>query len=179
MTELASLARRAAQSAAEHPEGRTLFAAHAALEWPDRPYLSLWHAQSLLREFRGDAHVASLVLEGLGPVEALVTHAAFDPSIATFLRRSRAWSEDEWEAGAERLRSRGLLEAGAEPSFTDAGREQRERIEAHTDAATLAAYEELGEKGCERLRELARPLSVAVVEAGMLKADVGGFLATS
>jgi hypothetical protein len=179
MAELASLARRAAEGAAGHPEGRTLFAAHAALEWPDVPFLALWHAQSLLREFRGDAHVASLLLEGLDPVEALVSHAAYDPSIASFLRRSRAWSEEDWGAGAERLRSRGLLEAGPDLSFTDAGREQRERIEAQTDAATLPAYEPLGEEGCERVRELGRPLSVAVVEAGMLKADVWGFASGS
>jgi hypothetical protein len=179
MAELASLVRRAADGAAEHPEGRTLFAAHAALDWPDLPYLTLWHAQSLLREFRGDAHVAALLLAGLDPVEALVSHSVHDPTITSFLRRSRAWSEDDWEAGAERLRSRGLLEAGPEHAFTDAGREQRERIESQTDAATMAAYGPLGEEGCERVRELGRPLSVAVVEAGMLRADVWGFASGS
>src|ERR1039458_2739083 len=41
--------------------GRPLFAAHAALAWPDPPHLALWHAITLLREFRGDGHIAALV----------------------------------------------------------------------------------------------------------------------
>jgi hypothetical protein len=133
----------------------------------------------MLREFRGDAHVASLVLAGLDGVEALVTHAAHDPSIASFLRPTRAWPEEDWDTAVERLRSRGLLAAGADLAFTDAGREQRDRIEVETDAASLIAYEGLGEERCERLRELARPLSLAVIEAGMLKVDPVAFLAGS
>src|SRR5829696_1179649 len=43
--EAAELARRAAESAATRPAGRALFAAHAALPWPDDPLLVLWHAQ--------------------------------------------------------------------------------------------------------------------------------------
>ncbi|MCC5698181.1 hypothetical protein LH612_34120, partial [Klebsiella pneumoniae] len=37
------------------PEGKPLFAAHADLPWPQEPHLKLWHAATLLREFRGDA----------------------------------------------------------------------------------------------------------------------------
>src|SRR5438094_4289023 len=76
LAEAADLARTAALAACEHPEGRPLFAGHAALPWPDDAHLVLWHAQSLLREFRGDAHVAALLLEGLRGVEALVIHGA-------------------------------------------------------------------------------------------------------
>ena len=58
VAEAAVLARRAALAVVDHPEGRALFGGHASLEWPDDPLLVLWHAQSLLREFRGDGHVA-------------------------------------------------------------------------------------------------------------------------
>src|SRR5579885_2088260 len=76
LAEAATLARRAAEAASEDLIGRPLFAAHAALAWPDAPHLVLWHAQSLLREYRGDAHIAALVLEGFTAPEALVLHAA-------------------------------------------------------------------------------------------------------
>ena len=48
------------RSPAEHPEGRPLFAGHVSLPWPDEPHLVLWHAQTLLREYRGDNHIAAL-----------------------------------------------------------------------------------------------------------------------
>ncbi|CAM5262430.1 SCO6745 family protein [Streptomyces aurantiogriseus] len=74
--EVLALTRRAAEAACEHAQGRPLFAAHAALPWPEEPVLQLWHAQTLLREFRGDGHVACLLSEGVGGLEALVLHAA-------------------------------------------------------------------------------------------------------
>jgi hypothetical protein len=168
VVEAAVLARRAAEAASEHPEGRPLFAAHAALDWPDEPHLVLWHAQTLLREFRGDGHIAALVLEGLDAVEALVTHAASGDVPAATLQETRAWPDEAWRAACERLRDRGLLEAGDDLVFTDAGDAQRRRIEDRTDACAVVAYEPLGDDGCARLRELARPLSRAIVERGLL-----------
>ncbi|MFD8777952.1 hypothetical protein [Streptomyces sp. NPDC059916] len=75
----AELGRRAAESTPAYLHGRPLFAAHAALPWPDEPHLVLWHAQTLLREFRGDGHVTALLDAGLSGIEALVTHAAAGP----------------------------------------------------------------------------------------------------
>lgn len=169
----AELARQAAEAACERPEGRALFAAHAALPWPDEPHLVLWHAQTLLREFRGDAHIAALTLEGLTGLEALITHAAAGDVPADVLRTSRSWSDDEWNAGVDGMRERGLIEDGPELAFTDAGREQRQRIEDRTDAAAAPAYIPLGEDGCGELRQLARPFSKAVVNAGLLPGATG------
>ena len=90
LDEVLALARRAAEAACEHPQGRPLFAAHAALPWPDEPLLQLWHAQTLLREFRGDGHVACLLSEGVGPLDALVLHAATGEVPVDFLKASRA-----------------------------------------------------------------------------------------
>ena len=42
---------------AVQPEDRPLYAAHAELDWPDEPQLVLWHAVTLLREYRGDGHM--------------------------------------------------------------------------------------------------------------------------
>jgi hypothetical protein len=162
--EAAVLARRAAEAACEHPEGRPLFAAHAALAWPEDPLLVLWHAQTLLREFRGDAHIAAMTAEGVGGVEALILHAATGEVPAATLRSSRRWPRDEWSVGEERLRSRGWLDADG--GLTDAGRAHRQGVEDVTDARSTVAYEAIGEDGCDRLRTLGRPLSKAIVEAG-------------
>ena len=162
--EAAVLARRAAESSAASPEGRPLFAAHASLPWPDDPLLVLWHAQTLLREFRGDGHIAALTVEGVSGLEALIIHGATGEVPPATLRSSRRWPKDEWQAGEEALRSRGWL--AADGSLTEAGRAHRQWVEDRTDALAAPAYEVLGENGCERLRTLGRPLSKAIVEAG-------------
>ncbi|MGW9195525.1 SCO6745 family protein [Micromonospora chersina] len=170
MAEAAGLARRAAESATAYPEGRPLFAAHAALPWPERPHLVLWQAQTVLREFRGDGHVAALVLAGLTGLEALVLHAASGEASVRFLRRTRGWSGEQWADAVERLRGRGLVE-GDEPTLTAAGRAQRAWLEAATDRLATPAYAVLGAEGCARLAELTRPMSRAVVDAGLLNLD--------
>ncbi len=170
--EAADLARRAAEAACEHPEGRPLFAGHAALTWPDEPHLVLWHAQTLLREFRGDAHVAALLLDGLSGLEALVVHAATGEVPAPVLRASRGWTRDEWAAAVDALRGRGVLEPDA-LALTTTGRARRDRVEVRTDELAVPAYRAIGEDGCARLRELARPLSRAVVAAGLLTPPAG------
>jgi hypothetical protein len=163
LAEAADLARRAAEVACEHPEGRPLFGGHASLPWPEEPHLVLWHAQTLLREYRGDAHVASLMLYGLTGLDALISHAASGDVPAETLRTSRAYSEDEWAAGIESLAARGIVEADG--SFTERGRMQRQAIEQRTDDSSVVPYEVLGEDGCERLRALARPFSRTVAAA--------------
>ncbi|MBQ0896941.1 hypothetical protein KBX37_28265, partial [Micromonospora sp. U56] len=112
VTEAAELARRAAESACEQLPGRPLFAAHAALPWPEEPQLVLWHAQTLLREFRGDGHVNALVVAGVTGLDALVLHAATGDVPVRFLLRSRGWTGDEWAAAVDGLRSRGLIADG-------------------------------------------------------------------
>ncbi|HEX4906881.1 MAG TPA: hypothetical protein VFU93_15625 [Acidimicrobiales bacterium] len=163
LAEAATLARTAAEVACERPEGRPLFAGHAALPWPDEPHLVLWHAQTLLREFRGDAHVAALTLQGMSGLDALVCHAASGDVPADTLRTTRAYSEDEWAAGVESLARRGIV--NADGSFTDAGRQARDEVERLTDERSVAPYDAIGEDGCDRLRSLARPFSKAISEA--------------
>ena len=162
--EAAVLARRAAEASTQWPEGRPLFAAHAALPWPDDPLMVLWHAQALLREFRGDGHIAAMTVEGVSGLEALILHAATGEVPAATLRSSRQWPKAEWAAGEDGLRARGWLDA--EGGLTDAGRAHRQWVEDRTDALAVPAYEVLGEDGCERLRTLGRPLSKAIVEGG-------------
>jgi hypothetical protein len=160
----AALARRAA--AACDPAGRPLFAGHASLDWPDTPPLALWHAVTLLREFRGDGHVACLVDAGIDGCEALVLHAATGEVPAQVLQQSRQWSDEEWHAAVERLAERGLVTGDG--TSTEAGRALRDRVEARTDELALAPWRALGEDAVDELRALVRPMSKAIVEGGGL-----------
>lgn len=164
MARAAVLARTAAEQAARHVEGRPLAAGHADVDWPDEPHLQLWHAQSILREFRGDGHIALLVIHGLSGLEALVTHAAAGDVPARVLLATRAWSEQAWQRAADDLRRRGWLEPGDGLRFTASGARQRQEIEDGTDALSSLPYRALGEEGCTELRALVRPWSKVFAE---------------
>jgi hypothetical protein len=158
----AELSRAAAEGCT--PAGRPLYAAHATLPWPDPPHLALWHGVTLLREFRGDGHIACLVEAGLDGVDALVLHAASGEVPRSALQTSRHWDDEAWEASVARLTARGLVEDDGR--FTTAGAALRQQIEDRTDALALAPWVVLGVDGCDELRSLVRPLSKAIVESG-------------
>ncbi|WP_416969442.1 SCO6745 family protein [Streptomyces sp. 4F14] len=160
----AELARTAAEVTVRHPHGRPLFAAHAALPWPDAPHLVLWHAQTLLREFRGDGHVAALLTAGLSGLEALVTHAATGDIDAGVLRDSRAWTPEQWEQAVQDLRERGWLDEGPRLALTEDGTRRRAEIEHTTDTLAALPYLTLGPAACAELRSLVRPFSLAVAK---------------
>ncbi|MET0662172.1 MAG: hypothetical protein ABWZ42_03480 [Ilumatobacteraceae bacterium] len=163
MVEAADIARTAALVACEQPEGRPLFAGHANLPWPTEPHLVLWHAQSLLREFRGDGHVAALTVEGLSGCEALVTHGLAGEVPSDTLRLTRQRTDDDWAAAVESLRRRGWI--GDDGACTELGRERRQWIEDRTDELSTAPYAAIGDDKCARLRAIARPWSVAMMAA--------------
>ncbi|OXM62705.1 SCO6745 family protein [Amycolatopsis vastitatis] len=162
MSRAATLLRAAAETIAGDVTGRPLFAAHAALPWPTEPHLVLWHAQTLLREYRGDAHVAALLTAGLSGIEALVTHAASGAVPAETLRTSRAWSEDDWTGAVAGLRERDWLTGDAALTFTATGAARRAEIEKATDENSVTPYAHIGESACAELQELVRPFSRAL-----------------
>ena len=164
MGRAAQLARLAADEASRLVGGRPLAAGHAELPWPREPHLALWHAQSVLREYRGDGHVALLVVHGLSGIEALVTHAAAGDVPVRVLQATRAWPDDAWLAATDRLRDRGWLEPGQPLRFTRWGATQRDAIETATDELAAAPYAALGEDGCQELRALVRPWSRVFAE---------------
>ena len=166
----AALARVAADAACERPEGRPLFAAHASLAWPDEAHLVLWHAQTLLREFRGDGHIAALVTHGLSGIEALVSHAAQGDVPAEVLRMTRSWTEEDWATAVDGLRARGWIQADR-LGLTPDGQAVRQRIEDTTDALAVPAYSALGDEGCAELRALVRDFSNQIVAGGAFGID--------
>lgn len=166
VAEAADLARRAAEGVTV--AGRPLAAANLDLPWPREPHLVLWQAYTVLREHRGDGHLAALLAAGLDGCEALVSFAAIGAApVANFA--GRGWTDDEWEAARERLAARGLVDGDG--VATEAGRELRDQVERTTDELAAGPWRALGADKAERLAQLNLPLLGAVFESGLLPAQ--------
>jgi hypothetical protein len=89
--------------------GRVLGAANAALAWPDEPLARLWHAATLLREHRGDGHVAALVAAGVDGAEALVLRCGLDLRRED-LQPARGWVDRYGRTTAEGAKAHRAVE---------------------------------------------------------------------
>ncbi len=177
VAEAAGLARRAAEAA--QPQGRALAAGHLDVEWPAEPHLVLWHALSILREHRGDGHVALLLDAELSGLEALVTATATGKGfVVPFAKVSRGWSDEQWDTAVAGLRDRGLLTDGGDVAegldglaLSIEGDTLRRRIEGDTDRLGAGPWSRLGEEGAGRLAELGSTLVRALLAAGCFPAE--------
>ncbi|MEU6878369.1 hypothetical protein [Streptomyces sp. NPDC046712] len=169
MAEAAELGLRATEACTRH--ARPLYSAHADLPVPEQPHLRYWHAATLLREHRGDGHLAALLGAGLDPLEAMVSHTATGMGMnPRWALGSRGWRRADWDAAAARLLERGLLNADGE--LTPEGMGLRDAVEEHTDRLDSAPYEHLGAAGVERLTELGKGFRNAAFLAGAFPADL-------
>ena len=124
------------------PEGRPLFAGLLSQDVPESPLGRAWRFADMLREYRGDAHTASWISEGVDATEiCLLTDLYWGLPMRSY-SRSRAWSDSQFDDAAQRLASRGAIDG---EGYTDAGRALRERIETNTDAQMQTALDALGE----------------------------------
>ncbi|WP_344778330.1 SCO6745 family protein [Nocardioides panacisoli] len=163
--EIERAAEIAARAAAAAPlEGRPLFAANRSLPEPDEPLARLWHAATLLREHRGDGHVATLLAAGIGGRAAHVFHAIASGTPADTYAAARHLGPDEWDALVAGLRERGYVDDAG--TLTDAGRAAKRDVEDRTDAAAWSAYEQLDDAELDALVAALRPVTAAVVAAG-------------
>ncbi|MEV0738377.1 hypothetical protein AB0I51_20915 [Streptomyces sp. NPDC050549] len=171
MAEAARLALRAAEACTR--AARPLYAAHADLPVPEEPHLAYFHAATLLREHRGDGHLAVLMSAELDGLEAVVTHTATGKGMTPkWVFGTRGWSQEEWDAAAGRLRERGLLDGDGE--LTEAGVALRAGIETETDRLDRAPYEHLGAEGVVRLTELATGFARRALAAGAFPGNLLG-----
>jgi hypothetical protein len=145
-------------------DGRPLFAANRALPWPDDPLAALWHAATLLREQRGDAHTALLAAAGVSGRESNVLQAAAGKVPREYIARTRDYDDEEWSHHERQLAERGLL--NDDGSMTDAGRELKNAVESTTDALALSALDALGDDEVEALFQALTPITRAVVAGG-------------
>lgn len=153
-------------------EGRPLAAANRSVPEPDEPWARLWQRLTILREWRGDAHVAALVTAPVDAVEALVLHAATGIVPKAGLMSTRQWPEEAWQSAIERLVARGLVEADG--SFTAEGKTFRAKIEATTNEACVRMVDALGAANTVRFNELLQGYREALVEGGAFASLLGG-----
>ncbi|MFI6448945.1 hypothetical protein [Kitasatospora sp. NPDC050543] len=137
--------------------GRVLAAANAALPRPGNPFARLWQATTVMREHRGDGHVAALVAAGLDGCEALVVRCSLDVRREE-LQPFRGWTDEEWDAATERLAERGwLADRGA---ITESGRIRHRALESATDLAAARVWEGYPRAELDRLAAALKPISV-------------------
>jgi hypothetical protein len=142
------------------PEGRPLYSGLAAMDVPDDALAAAWRRGDMLREYRGDCHTAAWISAGLDATEiGLLTELYWGLPLRSY-SRTRAWTNEQFDAATERLEARGLVRDGA---FTGEGRALRESIEERTDEQVAPALDALGDDADE-LFALLGPWSRAVRE---------------
>jgi Helix-turn-helix family len=146
--------------------GRSLAAPNIALPVPPEPLARLWHAATLLREHRGDGHVAALVAADIDGNEATALRIAVDRAAGKptswqreQMQPARGWTDAEWDAADARLTDRGLL--GPDGSATAAGVELHREIERATDLAASRPWASLGPGRVDEIATLLRPIADA------------------
>jgi hypothetical protein len=144
-------------------EGKPLAAGNRAAMLPEDPLVRLWQLLAIVREWRGDAHVAVLSSEPLSALEALVLEGSRSLPVA-LLKATRGWPDDQWDRTLTRLAERGLVTDDGD--LTDAGNTLRAGIEQRTDRASLPMWETIGEAASDRLHDLLVPLRTAILDNG-------------
>jgi len=121
--------------------GYPMAAALADLPRPEEPLAALWHDCSVLREYRGDAHLTAVHAAGLVWPEP---HLMQRTRVEVSQREHRGWDEETWNRAAERVRGRDLTE-----------------VEALTDALAAPAYAALNPAEIDQLVRLLDPVARA------------------
>jgi hypothetical protein len=144
-------------------EGRPMYAALRALPIPDEVVARLFHAASLLREHRGDGHVAALMIEGVGRLEAHVLLALDMGMPAEKFGRIHHLPATQLAAVIGGMRDRGLI--GDDGWLSDEGRAVKQRVEALTDDLAAKPYESLEPGELDELMAALEPLAALLLAA--------------
>ncbi len=144
-------------------EGRPMYAALSALPVPDEVVARLFHAASLLREHRGDGHIAALLVEGVGRLEAHVLHALGMGMPAAKFGRIHHLPAEQIAAVIDGMRGRGLV--GEDGWLTDEGRGAKQRVEDRTDDLAAVPYEVLEPVELDDLMASLEPLAALLLAA--------------
>ncbi|MCD2193156.1 MarR family transcriptional regulator [Actinomycetospora endophytica] len=146
-------------------DGRMMFAGLRTMPVPGDPVARLWHAANMLREHRGDGHIAALLSERIGGTEAHVLSALeYGIHPAESFGRIHHLPTKRLAAVMAGLRERGLVDADGR--FTDAGRATKDRIEALTDELAAPPYDALSPTELDELITALEPISATLVAAG-------------
>lgn len=135
------------------------------LEVPGDPVARLWHSATMLREHRGDGHIAALLVAHIGGTEAHVLSAldqGIDPPES--FGRIHHLPKERLAAVMDGLRTRGLVDADGH--FTDAGRAAKQRIETLTDELAAPPYDALSPAQRDELIIQLEPITATLVATG-------------
>ncbi|WP_407924391.1 SCO6745 family protein [Actinokineospora pegani] len=159
----ADLITKAATSAPT--EGRVVYAGMRTLAVPADPVARLWHSATMLREHRGDGHVAALVAARVGGTEAHLL-SALEMGIypAESFGRVHHLPGERLAVVMGGLRERGLVDSDGR--LTAVGRETKRRIEALTDELAAAPYDALSGAELDEVVAELEPVSAVLVAAG-------------
>ena len=154
--------------------GRPLFSGLRADGRPQDPAHRLWWACGLVREHRGDSHVAAVAAAGLNAVEMnILTELWIGMPILSYTG-TRGWPPEAMQHAVDRLESRGWIRDGG---LTDQGRAARLGIEQRTDEQEQAITGALGDRLdelCDRLNAWGqRCIEAAAFPPDILKRAAG------
>lgn len=121
--------------------GRPLFAGLRALPEPNAPVGRLWRACDMVREYRGDGHIAAVASTGLSPVEMNIATEVWLGAPILSYTATRGWDEQQMGEAMVSLAERGWLDG---EELTELGRAGRDEIESRTDAAEHPLVAALG-----------------------------------
>ena len=144
-------------------EGRPMYAALRAIPIPDEVVARCFHAASLLREHRGDGHIAALMTEGVGRLEAHVLLALGMNMPAEKFGRIHHLPREQITAVIEGMRERELI--GDDGWLSEPGRAVKQRVEARTDDLAAKPYEILEPDERDELIATLEPLATLLVAA--------------
>ncbi len=144
--------------------GRPLYEAWGTESWPESLLLSLWHAATLLREYRFDGHNDALREADISGLGCHLMMAADGRGTPTVIQSIRGWTPKEWQLEAEKLRSRGWI--NAEGLHTELGRSVRRDIELATDRNAGLVVADLGDQRSERVLGALEGIAGFLIKSG-------------
>jgi hypothetical protein len=142
-------------------EGRPMYAALRATPVPDEVVARLFHAASLLREHRGDGHIAALMIEAVGRLEAHVLLALDMGMRAEKFGRIHHLPRAQIAAVIDGMRARGLI--GDDGWLSERGRAVKQRVEALTDELAAPPYGALAPGELDELMTTLEPLAALLL----------------
>src|SRR6476469_3222534 len=142
-------------------EGRPMYAALRGIPIPDDAVARLFHAASLLREHRGDGHIAALMVEDVGGLEAHVLVALDMDMPAEKFGRIHHLPVAQLAAVIDGMRDRGLI--GDDGWLSERGRAVKQQVEALTDDLAAKPYESLEPGELDELMAALEPLAALLL----------------
>jgi Helix-turn-helix family len=146
---------------------RPLFSGLRGLPTPSTAHGRLWRGAELVREHRGDGHLAVSLDQGLSGLELNVLTELWLGYPLGEYAATRGFSPDRIDAAADALVGRGWI---ADHSLTEEGRRARQTLEEATDRAQDVLVTRLGDR-LDWAIATADRLSRQAVDAGAFPAD--------